>query len=79
MDDYVAGIGMSEIKSSFRWKTIEKPQQEGIKNYLTSAIITKSQTEEALIKERTLLNKLNLILVAVLKHVCFIIEFIFFF
>lgn len=51
-----------------RWNALPKEQCEGIKNYVVSIIIKTSSDEESLKRERLLLNKMNLILVKILKY-----------
>lgn len=51
-----------------RWKILPKNQCEGIKKYIVSLIIKTSSDAESLEANRTYLNKLNMILVQVLKR-----------
>ena len=51
-----------------RWKVLPRDQCQGIRNFVVNFIIKCSSTEEDLRKERTLLNKLNLVLVSILKQ-----------
>lgn len=51
-----------------RWKVLPREQCQGIRNFVVNFIIELSSTEENLKKERTLLNKLNLVLVSILKQ-----------
>ena len=51
-----------------RWKVLPREQCLGIRNFVVNFIIQLSSTEENLKKERTLLNKLNLVLVSILKQ-----------
>ncbi|KAF8458891.1 CRM1 C terminal-domain-containing protein [Terfezia claveryi] len=51
-----------------RWKVLPKEQRQGIRNFVVGFIIQGSSTEESLNKERTLINKLNLVLVSILKQ-----------
>lgn len=51
-----------------RWKVLPRDQCQGIRNFIVQFIIQSSSTEEQLRKERALLNKLNLVLVSVLKQ-----------
>ncbi|PSK33552.1 exportin [Elsinoe australis] len=51
-----------------RWKVLPRDQCQGIRNFVVNFIIQTSGTEESLKKERTLLNKLNLVLVSILKQ-----------
>jgi exportin-1 len=51
-----------------RWNALPREQCEGIKNYIVTLIIRYSSEEASMKQERILLNKLNLILVQVLKQ-----------
>ncbi|OQN98962.1 hypothetical protein B0A48_14822 [Cryoendolithus antarcticus] len=51
-----------------RWKVLPREQCQGIRNFVVNFIIQLSGTDESLKKERTLLNKLNLVLVSILKQ-----------
>ncbi|OCK83625.1 hypothetical protein K432DRAFT_423212 [Lepidopterella palustris CBS 459.81] len=51
-----------------RWKVLPRDQCQGIRNFVVNFIIQLSNTEESLRSERTLLNKLNLVLVSILKQ-----------
>ncbi|EME83769.1 uncharacterized protein MYCFIDRAFT_214497 [Pseudocercospora fijiensis CIRAD86] len=51
-----------------RWKVLPRDQCMGIRNFVVNIIIQQSSTEELLKKERALLNKLNLVLVSILKQ-----------
>ena len=51
-----------------RWKVLPQDQRNGIRNFIVNFIIQNSQTEENLRKERALLNKLNLVLISILKQ-----------
>ncbi|ORY12240.1 CRM1 C terminal-domain-containing protein [Clohesyomyces aquaticus] len=51
-----------------RWKVLPRDQCQGIRNFVVNFIIQLSNTEESLHADRTLLNKLNLVLVSVLKQ-----------
>ncbi|XP_050304352.1 exportin-1 [Anthonomus grandis grandis] len=51
-----------------RWKILPKNQCEGIKKYIVSLIIKTSSDPESLEANKTYLNKLNMILVQVLKR-----------
>ncbi|KAF2720791.1 hypothetical protein K431DRAFT_225744 [Polychaeton citri CBS 116435] len=51
-----------------RWKVLPREQCMGIRNFIVNFIIESSSTEESLKKERALLNKLNLVLVSILKQ-----------
>jgi len=51
-----------------RWKVLPRTQCEGIKKYIVGLIIKTSSNPELMEREKTYLNKLNLILVAILKR-----------
>ncbi|KAK0626056.1 CRM1 C terminal-domain-containing protein [Immersiella caudata] len=51
-----------------RWKVLPREQCQGIRNFVVQYILQCSNSEEALRSHRTLLNKLNLVLVSVLKQ-----------
>ncbi|KAI5297690.1 Karyopherin transporter, partial [Ascosphaera atra] len=51
-----------------RWKVLPRDQCQGIRNFVVNCIIDHSKTEELLRSERPFLNKLNLVLVSILKQ-----------
>ncbi|CAG8749182.1 22685_t:CDS:10 [Gigaspora margarita] len=51
-----------------RWKILPPEQQMGIRNFIVNIIVSTSDNEQSLRKEKTYLNKLNLILVQILKQ-----------
>lgn len=51
-----------------RWKVLPREQCQGIRNFVVNYIIEISTSEESLKTNRTLLNKLNLVLVSILKQ-----------
>ncbi|EPQ64047.1 karyopherin [Blumeria graminis f. sp. tritici 96224] len=51
-----------------RWKVLPKEQCQGIRNFVVNFIVQCSNSEESLKTQRTLLNKLNLVLISVLKQ-----------
>ncbi|KAL2265394.1 hypothetical protein VTJ83DRAFT_6494 [Remersonia thermophila] len=51
-----------------RWKVLPREQCQGIRNFVVQYILQCSSSEESLRAHRTLLNKLNLVLVSVLKQ-----------
>ena len=51
-----------------KWKVLPREQCLGIRNFVVSFIISNSENEESLKAQRTLLNKLNLVLVSILKQ-----------
>jgi len=52
----------------YRWRTLTKEQREGIRSYIVQKIITLSSDEAILAAEAVLINKMNLVLVGILKH-----------
>lgn len=61
-------LGIMEKLISTRWNALPREQCEGIKNYVVSIIIKASSEEGTMRKERMLLNKMNLLLVKILKQ-----------
>ncbi|KAK4190150.1 CRM1 C terminal-domain-containing protein [Podospora australis] len=51
-----------------RWKVLPREQCQGIRNFVVQYILQCSSSDESLKAHRTLLNKLNLVLVSVLKQ-----------
>ncbi|KAK0514437.1 hypothetical protein JMJ35_003054 [Cladonia borealis] len=51
-----------------KWKILPRAQCQGIRNFVVNFIIQTSSTEESLKSQRTFLNKLNLVLVSILKQ-----------
>ncbi|PSS20309.1 hypothetical protein M430DRAFT_99999 [Amorphotheca resinae ATCC 22711] len=51
-----------------RWKVLPREQCQGIRNFVVNFIIQSSSSEESLKSQRTLINKLNLVLVSILKQ-----------
>jgi len=51
-----------------RWKVLPRDQCMGIRNFVVNFIIQTSSSEESLRSQRTLVNKLNLVLVSILKQ-----------
>ncbi|CAL9768896.1 unnamed protein product [Musa acuminata subsp. burmannicoides] len=52
----------------YRWNALPVEQRDGIKNYISEVIVQLSSNEVSFRKERLYVNKLNVILVQVLKH-----------
>lgn len=52
----------------FKWGTLPSEQREGIKNYISNVIVQMSGDDTTFRRERVYVNKLNVILVQVLKH-----------
>ena len=53
----------------FKWAALPAEQREGIKNYVSNIIIKYSTNEALYRRESTFMNKLNVILVQILKQV----------
>ncbi|EGX44708.1 Karyopherin transporter [Orbilia oligospora] len=51
-----------------RWKILPKDQCQGIRNFVVNFIIQSSSSEDLLKQNKTLINKLNLVLVNILKQ-----------
>ncbi|KAI5204103.1 hypothetical protein E4T42_04574 [Aureobasidium subglaciale] len=51
-----------------RWKVLPREQCQGIRNFVVQYILQMSSSDESLRKERALINKLNLVLVSILKQ-----------
>ncbi|PYI33784.1 nuclear transport receptor [Aspergillus indologenus CBS 114.80] len=51
-----------------RWKVLPREQCLGIRNFIVQFILDNSETEEKLRSQRVFLNKLNLVLVSILKQ-----------
>ncbi|KAK3690664.1 Karyopherin transporter [Vermiconidia calcicola] len=62
------GLQVLDTVIMTRWKVLPREQCQGIRNFVVNFIIQMSGTEESLRKERALLNKLNLVLVSILKQ-----------
>ncbi|URD74343.1 CRM1 C terminal [Musa troglodytarum] len=52
----------------YKWNALPVEQRDGIKNYISDVIVQLSSSEGSFRKERLYVNKLNVILVQVLKH-----------
>eukprot|EP01018_Ginkgo_biloba_P010449 Gb_26953 [translate_table: standard] len=52
----------------YRWNALPVEQRDGIKNYISDLIVQLSSNEGSFRRERLYVNKLNVILVQVLKH-----------
>uniref|UniRef100_A0A7S2AWL8 Importin N-terminal domain-containing protein n=1 Tax=Octactis speculum TaxID=3111310 RepID=A0A7S2AWL8_9STRA len=63
-------IGLNILGDAIRtrWKVLPEDQRSGIKNYVVQKIIALSSSEESMHKEKTFLQKVNLVLVHILKH-----------
>jgi exportin-1 len=51
-----------------RWKVLPRDQCQGIRNFVVTFIIQCCESEESLRRQRTLIGKLNLVLVSILKQ-----------
>ncbi|KAK4740659.1 hypothetical protein SAY87_024247 [Trapa incisa] len=52
----------------YRWNALPVQQRDGMKNYISEVIVQLSSNEASLRMERLYINKLNIILVQILKH-----------
>ncbi|CAI9087054.1 OLC1v1021020C1 [Oldenlandia corymbosa var. corymbosa] len=52
----------------YRWNALPVEQRDGMKNYISDVIVTLSSDEASFRSERLYVNKLNIILVQILKH-----------
>lgn len=64
----VLGLQVLDNVIMTRWKVLPREQCQGIRNFVVQFIIQMSSTDESLRKERALINKLNLVLVSILKQ-----------
>lgn len=62
------GLQILEKLVQTRWNALPRNQCEGIKNYIVGLIIRTSSDDALMQAERVYLNKLNLLLVQILKH-----------
>ncbi|PNY26121.1 Exportin-1, partial [Tolypocladium capitatum] len=62
------GLQVLDNVISTRWKVLPRDQCQGIRNFIVQFIIQCSSSEDALRNNKTLLNKLNLVLISVLKQ-----------
>ncbi|KAK9798116.1 hypothetical protein WJX73_000475 [Symbiochloris irregularis] len=61
-------LSILEEVIKYRWGALPDEQREGIKNYISNLIIKLSTDESVFRNQKTFLNKLNIILVQVLKQ-----------
>ncbi|KAL8795670.1 MAG: hypothetical protein Q9195_001908 [Heterodermia aff. obscurata] len=63
-------IGLQVLESVIltKWKVLPREQCQGIRNFVVNFIIQSSSSDESLRTQRTFLNKLNLVLVSILKQ-----------
>ena len=54
----------------YRWGALPDSQREGIKTYISNLIIKLCTDEGSFRREHIFLNKMNMILVQILKQVC---------
>ncbi|XP_027103461.1 protein EXPORTIN 1A [Coffea arabica] len=52
----------------YRWNALPVEQRDGMKNYISEVIVKLSSDEASFRRERLYVNKLNIILVQILKH-----------
>ncbi|KAJ4958081.1 hypothetical protein NE237_025192 [Protea cynaroides] len=52
----------------YRWNALPVEQRDGMKNYISEVIVQLSSNETSFRRERLYVNKLNIILVQILKH-----------
>ncbi|KAK1431645.1 hypothetical protein QVD17_08152 [Tagetes erecta] len=52
----------------YRWNVLPVEQRDGMKNYISDVIVKLSSNEASFRQERLYVNKLNIILVQILKH-----------
>ncbi|KAF5749342.1 protein EXPORTIN 1A [Tripterygium wilfordii] len=52
----------------YRWNALPVEQRDGMKNYISEVIVQLSSNENSFRSERLYVNKLNIILVQILKH-----------
>ncbi|KAL5767493.1 hypothetical protein ACOSP7_014100 [Xanthoceras sorbifolium] len=52
----------------YRWNALPGEQRDGMKNYISEVIVQLSSNEASFRQERLYVNKLNIILVQILKH-----------
>jgi exportin-1 len=62
------GLQVLDTLITRKWKALPREQCQGIRNFVVQCILKCSETAEALQQNKTLLNKLNLVLVSVLKQ-----------
>ncbi|TMW64452.1 hypothetical protein Poli38472_013074 [Pythium oligandrum] len=62
------GLQILEDAIRYRWKVLPKEQREGIKGYIVGKLLQLSSDEATLRRERVFINKMDLVLVQVLKH-----------
>jgi len=51
-----------------RWKVLPDEQRTGIRNFVVGVIVKSSEDDQTMKREKSYLNKLNLILVQILKQ-----------
>ncbi|KAF9584656.1 Karyopherin transporter, partial [Lunasporangiospora selenospora] len=62
------GLAILEKLVQTRWKLLPQDQCQGIRNYVVGLIVSLSSNETNLTREKTLINKLNMVLVQILKQ-----------
>lgn len=64
---YIALLCLNRL-IQYRWKTIPEAERKGIRDFIVDMIIHLCDDEQAFEQERALINKVDLVLVSVLKH-----------
>jgi len=62
------GLQVLDDAIKTRWKVLPSDQREGIRNYVVGKIISMTQDEATLLREKVFISKLNLTLVEILKQ-----------
>ncbi|KAH8899549.1 hypothetical protein GQ53DRAFT_315188 [Thozetella sp. PMI_491] len=62
------GLQVLDSVITTRWKVLPPEQRQGIRNFIVQYILQISDSEENLKTQKTLLNKLNLVLISILKQ-----------
>lgn len=66
--DVLVLLQILESVIKFRWGALPEEQRQGIKNYISNLIIKLSSDDQTFRRQKVFLNKLNVILVQVLKQ-----------
>lgn len=69
-NDYTRYFALSVLEPliQYRWKALDREQQEGIKNFIVEKVVKISSTEEGLTQQDMVLQKMNVILVQIVKQ-----------
>ncbi|XP_027913553.1 protein EXPORTIN 1A-like isoform X3 [Vigna unguiculata] len=65
---YICVIEVLEGVIKYRWNALPAEQRDGMKNFISDVIVQLSRNEVSFRTERLYVNKLNIILVQILKH-----------